>query len=397
MIDDPRLAFLIKHHPAAPADASAGLHEAARDLADLGKIDPGEASLLLNALASKWGVTINSALFRTLGAWCAHNASIDRAAQVEDELAKHIADQADGTYALAPWPWPILTRESRSLMPGSVTLVCGAPGAAKSWFGLSCVRYWSEHGIESAVLMLEETVKWHLQRALAQCAADPNLLKPEWIAANRSLAESIYHQHKPAIAQVRERLTCDGNRSMAQCAEWVEQQCKAGKRIIIVDPITLADPGGDKPWDADRKFMARAKVAVEQSGASLVLVTHPRKAPNTAKGGAAAPALDDLAGGAAYGRAAASALWVAGVSGTMTATVVDLAGQAIEVTPHKIIRILKTRNGTGPGKGIAYQFRGLAFDELGELGGQVQSEGKTTARRAERAKAKPSDAEDAWK
>jgi hypothetical protein len=278
-------------------------------------------------------------------------------------------------------------------MPGSVTIVCGAPGASKSWFGLSCLRYWTEHGIEARVLMLEETPKWHLQRALAQCSGCTDLLRPEWIAANRAEAEAIYEQHRPEIADVRTRLTCDGNLTMAQVADWVERQCDAGARIVVIDPISLADNGNDKPWDADRKFMARAKVAVEKAGASLILVTHPRKAGGMGKGGP--PQLDDLAGGAAYGRACASALWVAGLSGTTTTMCVDAHGNVREAMPTKVIKILKARNSTGAGKAIAYDFRQLALEEIGVVvPSQPAAEPKST--RGRKLKASPSQDEDAF-
>jgi hypothetical protein len=280
-----------------------------------------------------------------------------------DELSDHLREQGNGRYALAPWPWPILTRESRSLMPGSVTLICGAPGASKSWFNLSCLRYWTANNIPAKVLMLEETRKWHLQRALAQCSGNVDLLRPEWIAANRTEAEGLYEKHRGEIGDIRERLVCDGNWTMAKCAEWVEQQCKDRTRVIVIDPISLADCGNEKPWDADRRFMARAKVAVEKSGASLVLVTHPKKGGGSGKDGP--PQLDDLAGGAAYGRACASALWVAGVSGGTQAMCVDGDGRVVEASPDKIIRVLKARNSAGHGKVIAYHFHGLALSEIG--------------------------------
>jgi hypothetical protein len=147
----------------------------------------------------------------------------------------------------------------------------------------------------------------------------------------------------------------------------VESECQEGRRILIIDPISLADPGSEKSWDADRKFMARAKVAIERAGTSLVLITHPRKTNGKASG---PPTLDDLAGGAAYGRACASALWVTGVDGNDEVAVIDSDGSYSMAVPHKVIRILKARNSTGTGKGIAYAFSDLRFDELGELAGK---------------------------
>ncbi len=370
MITDPRLDCLLGHLPSPPeSDPVASLQAAADALANLGpSIEPGEARMILGAVVAAWTLPIGQDRIDAAAKWCSGLASTRTADQsTGDPLEAHLRDQSRGRYAMAPWPWAMLTAASRSLMPGSVTLVCGTPGASKSWFALSCLRYWTEAGINSAVLMLEETTKWHMQRALAQCAGNPKLLYPEWVKANYEEATAIWEKHRDELAVVRSHLTCDGDWTLAKCAAWVESECKEGRRILIIDPISLADPGSEKSWDADRKFMARAKVAIERAGTSLVLITHPRKTNGKASG---PPTLDDLAGGAAYGRACASALWVTGVDGNDEVAVIDSDGSYSMAVPHKVIRILKARNSTGTGKGIAYAFSDLRFDELGELAGK---------------------------
>jgi hypothetical protein len=359
------------------------------------RIEAGEAKLLLGAVASRWGMVVDQAKLHSIAAWCV-GLTASRATEAgSDPLETHLRDQAVGRYAMVDWPWEGLTAASRSLMPGSVTLVCGTPGASKSWFALSCIRYWTEHGVDSAVLMLEETVKWHMQRALAQCVGDPRLLYPEWIKANYAEATALWEQHRDDLAVVRSHLTCDGDWTLAKCAAWVEQQCEAGRRVIIIDPISLADPGSEKAWEADRKFMARAKVAIEKAGASLVLITHPRKTNGKASG---PPTLDDLAGGAAYGRACASALWVAGVDGNEEVPVITSCGSYIRAVPHKVIRILKARNSTGTGKGMAYTFNNLRFEELGELAGKHTEppQEKPVSDRARKLQSQPNPSEDVF-
>lgn len=400
MIDDPRLELILGMLPTPPvADPVAAIQAAAEMLPDMGQsIEAGEARLILGAVAKSWGVSIDPSKLESIAKWCVSlTASRANEGVTGDPLLAHIKDQASGRYAMAPWPWEGLTTASRSLMPGSVTLVCGTPGASKSWFALSCIRFWTDQGIDSAVLMLEETVKWHMQRALAQCVGDPKLLYPEWIKANYEAATAIWEQHKDELAVVRSHLTCDGDWTLAKCAEWVEQQCEAGRRVIIIDPISLADPGSEKAWEADRKFMARAKVAIEKAGASLVLITHPRKANGKSSG---PPTLDDLAGGAAYGRACASALWVAGCEGHEEVPVITSCGSYIRAVPHKVVRILKARNSTGTGKGMAYTFNNLRFEELGELAGKnteappPPDKHELATRATKLRKAHPSDEED---
>lgn len=368
---DSRYEFILNLLPQAPvpADHNASIYAAADALADLDpNLTAGEAQIILGAIADSWQIVVAPSDFTKLAQWCVGLAKTRASVSGNDELSDHLKDQAAGRYAMASWPWPVLTRESRSLMPGSVTIVCGTPGASKSWFALSCIRHWIAEGVPSAVLMLEETRKWHLQRALAQCAGDPQLLYPEWVAAHKDQAMAIWQRHRDELSVIGTHLTCDGDLTLAECAEWVEKRCDEAKRVIIVDPISLADPGSEKSFEADRKFMARAKVAIEKSGASLILITHPRKG-----GGGKAhgpPTLDDLAGGAAYGRACASALWVAGVEQREPVPFITEMGDYRTGVPHKLIKILKARNSTGCGKTIGYTFDALRFDELGEIAGK---------------------------
>ena len=123
-----------------------------------------------------------------------------------------------------------------------------------------------------------------------------------------------------------------------------------------------------------------------------MLITHPRKTNGKASGPLT---LDDLAGGAAYGRACASALWVAGVDGNEEVPVITSCGSYIRAVPHKVIRILKARNSTGTGKGMAYTFNNLRFEELGEIAGKnSQPVEKPVSDRARKLKNTPQDDED---
>jgi hypothetical protein len=392
-VKDSRFDLLAGMLPAAPqpTDPAGSVMLGADLLADMDpNLTVGEANLILAALADSWGMAVEPRDMSKAAQWCVGLAKGRSSGQGNDELSDHLKDQASGRYALASWPWPVLTRESRSLMPGSVTIVCGTPGASKSWFALSCIRHWIAEGVPSAVLMLEETRKWHLQRGLAQCAGDPKLLYPEWVASHKEAAMETWQRHRDELAIVGSHLTCDGDVTLAACASWVEERCKEGKRVIIVDPISLADPGSEKGFEADRKFMARAKVAIEKSGTSLILITHPRKGGGGKVQGP--PTLDDLAGGAAYGRACASALWVAGIDQREPVPVITEAGEYRTGVPAKMIKILKARNSTGCGKTIAYTFDDLRFEELGEIAGNKQPKPP----QATRLRSKPHAGEDAF-
>lgn len=308
-----------------------------------------------------------------------------------DPLGDLIAAETDGSYALAAWPFPCLTAKARSLMPGSVTVMCGAPGGSKTWFLLSCLREWVEQKISADVLMLEENKGWHLKRLLAQLQGDPNYLDSEWCRCHPEDVNRAHQRHRWIIDDVGAHIWCDGNVRMEACAKWVEERCEAGTRILAIDPITLADPGGEKTWDADRKFMARCKVAIEKAGASLVLVSHPKKASG---GKAMPPQMDDLAGGAAYSRAAASVLWISGLPDIVESPVVNADGQYRQATVHKTIQILKARNGVGQGATIGMAFSELNFSELGVMVRQGKPPKADASHQAARLRQQPRRGED---
>lgn len=312
----------------------------------------------------------------------------------DDGLTNLIASELNGTYSLVSWPFPVITEKSRSLLPGSVTVICGTPGSAKSWWVISCLSYWIESSVNAAVLMLEESNAWHMKRLLAQLSGNVNLLDSSWCRSHPDIVLQAHDRHRAAVGRASKRLWCEGNLTMAACAEWVEARCAEGCRVLIIDPITFADPGSEKPWDADRRFLARIKVAIEAAGVSLVLVTHPRKV----SGKPTAPTMDDMAGGAAYARAAASVLWLQGVDGRVETQVDDADGRKQTVVTHKIIRIMKARNAAGQHEDICYKFRDLSFIEEGKAVKQPPSPPPSDRpTRAARISSKPTTGEDPFR
>jgi hypothetical protein len=218
--------------------------------------------------------------------------------------------------------------------------------------------------VPSAMLALEEGREWHMQRALAWLAGDPKYLAGEWCQANPEEAREVLAEHADTLNKLGRRYNCIGNMALRDVAGWVETHCKGGARVLFIDPISLADPGGEKPWEADRAFMARVKVSLEEYGASLVLVSHPRKASSGAKGG---PVMDDLAGGAAFTRAAACALWLTNQPEGKSELLRTSSGHEYFGEIHKIMTIMKTRDATGSGSSIGFRFERLQFQESGKI------------------------------
>ena len=329
----------------------------------------------------------------------------ERQKSERDLLGELIEAEASGSYALLEWPWPELTRISRSLYPGAVTLLCGTSGSSKSWFNMACLKYWTERGVSAKSLMIEQGEAWHLNRLLAMVERDADLLSPEKTRADPSGKRSASIKHHKIKMEIQRRITCIRNVTMSACAKWVEDQCAAGVRVLIIDPISLASLGGEQRWSADEAMMSRALDACEKSGTSLILITHPKQAPGMQKGPLK---MDDMAGGAVYDRAASSVLWLAGSEEQET---IMKNGEKTTMDVHRKITVLKARNGAGAGKSVAYQFNALNFEELGIV---IPSESKNkdkkknecaiareakameNARRLTKYSATPKDNEDAY-
>lgn len=386
--DTPLEAIVARHSLRKPvSEHEAELYGAALEMKAIG-VNTALGVPALAAIAKAWGVALHvDALLRMMRP---PETGPDQTATLADLLKSEL----NGTYSLVPWPFPVITARSRSLVPGSVTIVCGSPGGAKSWWVLSCLRYWIDGVAPASVLMLEETRAWHLKRVLTQLEGNPNLLDSEWCRCHPDEVMEAFERHRKEIDAVSANLWCEGNQTLDECATWVEQRCKEKRRVLVIDPITLADNGKEKPWDADRKFMARVKVAIETAGTSLILVTHPRKA----QGGPqkAVPTMDDMAGGAAFSRAAASILWLNGLEDNTRCNVVNADGRETQCSPHKALRIMKARNSTGQHDVVYFRFHNLSFIEEGAaVRASIEPEKKSNRRpRIQRLADKPSENEE---
>jgi hypothetical protein len=279
------------------------------------------------------------------------------------ELESRLNDMMEGRWFSIEWPWPLLSRLSQSLLPGTITVLPGEAGGSKSFMLLEAMWYWHVGGIKTAIYELEEDRTYHLIRALAQLEENSNLTDPNWIfehpedvkaafARNRDLVDSFGR----TIYDAPDKLV-----PLDKLTEWVEEQCARGCQIVAIDPITAAQ-GGKEPWLDDQRFILTAKAIVRRYNARLILVTHPKKS----RGRGAASNLNDMAGGAAYERFSQSVLWLERHDKPQSIRVMR-DGLVREVTSDRSIQIRKARNGRGTGAQLSYcfDFRSLRFAEQG--------------------------------
>ena len=284
-----------------------------------------------------------------------------------------------GTRKALPLPWVQMSRITKALIPGMIMVLAGTPGSTKSLMLLSLAAFLHNEGYRIAVKELEFDRAFHLRRAMAQYTGHGVLTDPDWVNAHPEESLALFDQSRDFQANFGRAIfdSPDKQLSLPELSQWVEQQCIAGFRVIAIDPITAACTEEKGSWIADQEFMFATKRVLTRYGASLILVTHPKKGSGRNAG------MDDLANGAAYSRFAQTVLWIERVDEPKNMVVksseVSLLGESHsltdEVKVNRIVKILKATNSRGSGSRIAMDFSGetLCFRELGVI---VKSKGR---------------------
>jgi len=274
-----------------------------------------------------------------------------------DERHKAIVS---GVYRCIDFPWPVLSDASRAVLPGAITVLAGTVGASKSFMVLQAVLHWLRNGVNVVLFCLEKRKPDHLQRALAQLSGNANHTRDEWIATHPDEVAADTERHRMELERFAHHLRTTeslGAETLDQIAEWIEGEAKAGRRIIIVDPITAATRVG-RPWEADQRFLKAAEKSANSYGCSVVLVSHPEK-------GTAEPTRENLAGGACYERFSSVILTLHNHD-DKTDPIKQALG-TLEETYNRTLRIEKAGNSWGANNKLAFRFNkeSLTLSELG--------------------------------
>lgn len=258
---------------------------------------------------------------------------------------------------------PQTSENSKAIMPGCLTTICGEAGSGKSFLILEDFWRWSIQFNENVkLLMLEDDDAFHQNRALAQMSGHGDILDPDFVLENADTVQEIFNTYRENLERFSRHMeTASAQMSLPEIAEWVINHAENGVRIIGVDPITAAK-ASDKPWIDDQTFLFAVKPVLEKTGASLILTTHPRI------GNAGKPSLSGMAGGAAYPRFSQCVIWLKNLDKEQESKCWN--GGLRQPRKHKqILQIRKARNGKGQGKYIAINlnFQNLCFDEYGTI------------------------------
>lgn len=287
------------------------------------------------------------------------------------ELIGRLNDIGAGRHKAIGCGWPVFDAMTMALQPGKVLILAGDPGATKSYWLLQAAMDWHANGERIAVMMLEEDREYYAQRLLTLRAGDGRIMNTNHVHDNNADVQAIATEHAAYIDGIMRGIHApDDPMTLDQVADWIEQQAASGARIIAIDPVTMALTGSARYKD-DERFMARAKKAIQQFDASLVLITHP------SKGRKGPPSLDDIAGGACYSRFAQTVVWIEGhrPSKESLVTAKTQFGTTRDMVEHnRTVHLKKTREGGGGGLQLAYQFDTQTFGltELGVITGRAE-------------------------
>jgi hypothetical protein len=279
-----------------------------------------------------------------------------------EELCTLIEQVISGDAEAVSLPWARLSRLTQALLPGTVTVLCGAPGASKTFAVLQLLHNIYRRGIGVAYFALEGPRQDYALRLLAQLSSCSEMTDREWIKANPTRARVIQAEHREAVADFGSMVYTSPNDPVDFDAllGWIRERCAEGARVLCIDPITAASPERE-PWIADQAFLTEARKLIAPAGASLVCVTHPKKGTNAAVG------LDTLAGGAAWSRFSDCVLWLERPDEPEEVRVAqDFGGVAVQAA-NRLVHIPKARNARGAGLTLAFNFSpdSLTLKELG--------------------------------
>lgn len=287
-------------------------------------------------------------------------------------VAKRLGEYIDGTRKVIHWKWSTLSGMTKALMPGTITMICGTPGSAKSFFLLENMMHWHSQDIPVALMELEEDQTYHLMRCAAILQQDSRVLDPDWANENPKEARDIWREAEPFIAGFGDKIFESQNPNMdySELIKWVIDRIKAKCRIIAVDPISALDTGDKASWNEDKRFVREVGGLLAKSESSLILITHPRGGKYNETD------LQNISGGSAFARFTQTAIWIESLPERKAFEVKKNHEINMTVMANRIIRILKARNGRGAGARVAYDFSNdtLGFQELGLITNKEKKE-----------------------
>ena len=265
---------------------------------------------------------------------------------------------ASGKMRALKSPWAMIDADVRLNLPGTLNVLCGDPGSAKSFLTLQLFMFTLAGGERVSLYELEETKGWHMSRALAQLSGEPRVTDMVYVQENADRVAILRERWRAELETLGGAMVCVEDHAIPpdEVLQWAERECKAGARMIGIDPITALLPS-QKPWIDDQHTVTQLRRIVDKYHASVWIVTHPKK------GRKLEISMDVMAGGASMSRFVNNVLWL---ERTEKPELHVLYG-GITVEADRILHVCKCRDGLAAGRKLSMTLRrdNLTFVEHG--------------------------------
>ena len=305
-----------------------------------------------------------------------HNAVLTEAGTL-DGVFQQVEDEIEGRRFNIEFNNCFYLNKKLLFMPGTVTVLCGSPGASKSFFVLEAVWRWYFQGISCSCLMIEKGADYHRRRAVAQMAGKADLQNYQWCKQHPDEARDLMAQYQPTLDKFHEARLIQapmvGQRLTREfLMRWLEAEVAAGRLIVVIDPISKLMGGSERNFEQEEMIDSMQQIA-RASGLRILMVTHPRAGK---PGQAVTPHLDNMQGSKAFERFTDGALWLQ-YHKQDNATVSIPTGRA-DVKFNRTMHCLKVRDAAGTGDRIAFYQEPwtLCHAEQGELVSMKEKIGK---------------------
>ena len=282
-------------------------------------------------------------------------------------LAEHLESVIAGKHYAVEMPWPGVSKLTQALLPGTMTVLCAPPGASKSLMMLDLTIKLVESGEPVAVMAMEESQTFHCQRVLAQIAGNSAFMDLEWVRRNPDKVRNTMAEHAPMVDEIgRCMYSPPLEMTGANIAAWVKEMIDAGKRVIVVDPISAKQSSGKQVWQDDQETLQAMRVALKDKNCSIVLVTHPNGETDSRK--LLADPLADFSGGKCWSRFTQTCLFLRPLPEPKEMNIRNRMG-ILKHEVNRVMEIRKTRNGKGSGAwiGMWFDHATLRTRELGVI------------------------------
>lgn len=202
-----------------------------------------------------------------------------------DLMRKLLHERKDTPPAEFTWPWATWNERILPLREGMVGIVAAPDGMGKSLY-LECIaEHWAYIGKQVALVHLEDSLEYKLDRRLARWANVPlhniergMLSDDQWLRvdkAEKKLAEfagNLHYYHAPG-------------QSMSDIVAMLEKKHEQGLvDVVVFDYIDKVAPSrgqvstyGTNPWERQANDMEQLKVMAEKLGIPVITATQGNK------------------------------------------------------------------------------------------------------------------------